>query len=99
MPDLKNFAINIYFLIGLLIALAVLLALVVAVWTLVKVLLWRSRRNRADAQEAARKLQPDGTPYPPAGPGVCHCCQRASDTVFHLPSGQRLCRECYGRGP
>jgi hypothetical protein len=78
------------------IALAVLLVLVVAGWTLVKVLTWRARQKRADVRRVERKLKPDGTPYPPAGPGVCQCCQRASAAVYHLPSGQRLCSDCHG---
>jgi hypothetical protein len=93
--DIKTFALNMHFLIGLLIGLAALLIFVVAVWTLLKVLVWRARHKRAEAQEAARKLRTDGLPYPPAGPGVCQRCQRAFDAVYHLPTGERLCPECY----
>ncbi len=93
--DLKTFARNIYFLIGLLIALAVLLTAAVGVWTLLKVAVWRSRQHRAEAQELQRKLRPDGTPYPPTGPGICQRCQQARDAVYHLPTGERLCSDCY----
>lgn len=95
MVDPKTFALNMHFLIGLLIALAALLILMVGLWTILKVVIWRSRQKRAEAQEKRRKLQPDGTPYPPAAPGICQRCQQAHDAVYHLPSGQRLCRTCY----
>jgi hypothetical protein len=95
--DLKTFGLNIYVLIGALILLAVLAVLIVAAWTLLKILIWRARQRQAEADQRRDKLRPDGQPYPPAAPGVCGRCQRAFDQVYHLPSGERLCPDCYAR--
>jgi hypothetical protein len=93
--DIKTFGANIYMLIGLLLCIAATLVLAVVAWTFLKAAVWRARQKVAEEQERRQKLQPDGTPYPPLAPGVCQRCQRARDAVYHLPSGQRLCRDCY----
>ena len=95
MVDIKTFTQNMYFLIGLLLALAVLLTAAVGVWKLLKVAVWRSRQEEAEEQGHRQKLRPDGTPYLPTAPGICQRCQRALDLVYHLPSGERLCSDCY----
>lgn len=46
---------------------------------------WRYRR---------RRYQRDGTPYPPTAPGICGQCG-ATDEIFYLPDGRRLCHGCY----
>lgn len=97
MIDLKTFGANIYLLIGLLICLGVLLVLILAAWTLLKIAVWQSRRKKAAEQERRQRLRPDGQPYPPAAPGLCQRCQRAGDAVYHLPSGERFCADCYAR--
>jgi hypothetical protein len=91
----EMFGANIYLLIGLLLAGGLLVLIVVAIWTGVKVVWWREQRRRADAAELRRKLGPNGRPYPPASRGVCGRCARASDTVYHLAAGERLCAGCY----
>ncbi len=95
MVDLKTFGANIYLLIGLLICLAVVAILIVAAWTLLKIAVWRSSQRKAAEQEHRRKLRPDGQPYPPAAAGICGRCQQAGEVVYHLPSGERFCPECY----
>ena len=92
------FALNIYFLIGLLIAAAVATVLIIAFWTSIKIWIWRVRCRKSETAEHRRRFQPDGQPYPPASRGVCEGCARALNEVYHLPSGQRLCPECYRRG-
>jgi hypothetical protein len=91
------FALNIYFLIGLLIVLGVVIVLIVAFWTSIKIWIWSVRRRKADEAEHRRRFRPDGRPYPPLARGICQGCARALDEVYHLPSGQRLCPECYHR--
>jgi hypothetical protein len=71
--------------------------LVVALWTAIKVLIWRSRRRSEEERQIRGKLRPDGQPYPPGAPGLCQRCGRAFDVVYHLPSGERLCPGCYAR--
>ena len=47
---------------------------------------WRANRAKFDRA---------GRPYPPAGRGMCDSCSRPFETVYHLPSGNRLCPKCY----
>ena len=95
MFDPKTFGANIYLLIGLLIVLAIIFILILTTWTSINVGIWQRRRKKADLEERRRKLQPDGQPYPPAGRGICSGCERGFEKVYHLPSGQRLCPDCY----
>jgi hypothetical protein len=93
--QLRMFAQNIYFLIGVLIAVAVLAVFVFAAILGARMGLWEWRRRREEKKEAQTKLRRDGEPYPPAGPGVCDECQRVHPRVYHLPTGQRRCPACY----
>ena len=95
MGDLRTFGFNIYVLIGALLLAAVVAVLIVAAWTLLKIVIWRARQRRAEVAERRRRLGPDGQPYPPAAAGICGRCQRAHDVVYHLPTGERLCATCY----
>lgn len=97
MANLRNFALNIYFLIGLLLALGIAAVWIITCWTSIKIWLWNIRRRQAEAAEHQRRFRPDGQPYPPASRGVCEGCAQALDEVYHLPTGQRLCPECYRR--
>jgi hypothetical protein len=87
--DIKTFALNMYAIVGAVLALLALLILGVGAWTLLKVLIWRSRQDRAEARRKSER--------PPAAPGICQRCQRAADAVYHLPSGERLCAACYAQ--
>lgn len=93
----QTFALNMYFLIGLLIVAGVAIVLIIAFWTSIKIWIWNIRRRKADEAEHRRHFRPDGQPYPPASRGVCAGCARALDGVYHLPSGRRLCPDCYRR--
>lgn len=95
MAQLQMFALNIRFLIGLLVFLVLVAAAVIGVWTGVKILVFHIRRKAAAEAQCRLKYRPDGQPYPPAAPGICGKCQRAFDQVYHLPDGRRLCAECY----
>ncbi len=89
------FGANIYLLIGLLVVGGLLVLVVVSIWTGLKIVWWRRQRRKADGEERRGRIAPDGRPYPPAGRGVCGRCARASETVYHLPGGERLCPACY----
>lgn len=93
------FALNMRFLLGLIVFLLLAFVLVLGTWTGVKALLWRQRRKRGQAEERRRKFRPDGQPYPPQAPGICGKCGLASDAVYHLPDGTRLCPTCYQNTP
>jgi len=69
----------------------------VVVWIIGKHYVWRLRRSAARRSARRRRTRPDGRPYPPTGMGICSECEKAGLEVFHLPSGQRLCKDCYAR--
>lgn len=95
MTQLESFAFDMRFLLGLLVFLALLLIVAIAVWTGLKVWVFRVRSSRAQREEHERKHGPDGRTLPPVGEGICERCQGVFQEVFHLPSGRRLCRSCY----
>jgi hypothetical protein len=96
MGQLESWALNIRWLVGFLILLAILLVLFIAALTAFKIWLWRARQAFARRQQYHAAHGPDGQPYPPTGRGLCDRCQRAFPNVYYLPSGQRLCHACYG---
>ncbi|MCK4625116.1 MAG: hypothetical protein KAV00_07395 [Phycisphaerae bacterium] len=82
-------------LIALPLALLFLLLLIISVTTLLKWRLWRNRKRRAERLAMKEKHRPDGLAYPPAGRAMCDACQKAHEKVYHMPSGRRLCADCY----
>jgi hypothetical protein len=93
--NLHNWALNIFFLVGVLLALGVGMFLLVALLTGLK--LWRwSRAERQIRDEYMReRYRPDGQPYPPAARGICDRCGGAFEKVYYLPTGQKLCQYDY----
>ena len=69
----------------------------VVVWIVGKHYVWRLRRSAARRSARRKRTRPDGLPYPPTGMGICSECGKAGLEVFHLPSGRRLCKDCYAR--
>ncbi len=67
------------------------------VWAVARHFVWRFRRGKARRDAQRRRIRPDGQPYPPTGMGICCECERADLAVYHLPSGRRLCKDCYAR--
>ncbi len=82
---------------GIAVVVGVLIA-VLGVWACCYHFIWRARRGLANRQAYRRKHGPDGKAYPPVGKGICSACQQARQEVFHLPSGERLCKNCYDNG-
>ena len=77
-----------------------LLIVLAVVATAVVIAIIRSRRREcavAAEREKARlaKLRPDGLPLPPHGRGMCAACRKASEKVYFLGDGRRLCPRCY----
>lgn len=95
MVDPRTFGLNMYLIIGAVIALVILVVVAIALSTGANIFFWQRSRARAEQQDRRRKLRPDGQPYPPAARGLCDRCQRVYETVYHLPSGQRRCPACY----
>jgi hypothetical protein len=95
MAQLEMFALNMRFLIGLLVFLLLAAAVVIGIWTGVKILVLRARRKYGKAKDHHGRFRPDGRPFPPAAPGICGKCEGAFDKVYHLPDGRKLCAKCY----
>lgn len=93
--QLKMFGLNIRLLIGLLTAGVIGFVLLIAVWTGIKVILFRRRQQQSELEAGRAKLDAKGRPLPPTTAGVCHRCGKACLKVHHLPSGQRFCPDCY----
>jgi len=86
---------NLYLLIGFWFCAFTGVILLVVIWTLVKLLLWRGEKQLAKIEKRKQKLAPNGEPRPPLGRGMCDSCSRTFDQVYYLQSGQRLCQTCY----
>lgn len=92
--DPATLGLNLHIIIGAVLCLSVAIVLLIAIATGVNYLLWKRRRDAAEAAERRRRIGPDGRMLPPASRGLCQACARASDAVHHLPDGRRLCRVC-----
>lgn len=94
---LENWVLNIYFLIGALVALAALFVLLIAGWTLLKIGIWRRRQRCAWQAYRQQTRRADGRMYPPVLGGVCDHCGRVSKKIYHPLTGPSLCAPCYER--
>ena len=91
--DLSVFGRNIYFLLGLLLGGVLLTVVVVVGWIGFRTLLvWLDRRRMVAL--ANRRPWGEGGKSWPTGRGICTRCERAVDTVYHLPGGERVCPGC-----
>lgn len=87
---------NLFLLISALIVAGVGFILIVVFWTSIKVAVWHRGKKRFEQRERERTHAPDGHRYPPAAAGLCDRCGRGFESVYYLPSGSRLCPNCYG---
>ena len=95
MDQLQMFALNIHLLIGILVCGGCSLVLLIAVWTLMKVLRFQRTQARGEKEQQAARIGRDGKPLPPTSQGICDRCGRIFREVYHLPDGTRLCATCY----
>lgn len=93
--DPKTLGLNLWLIIGALLLSVFVIILIIAAWTGVNIGIWQYRRKAAERDKHRRTHRPDGRPYPPAMRGLCQRCQRVHESVYHLPSGERLCPGCY----
>lgn len=95
--DIRTFGLNLHLIIGVVVVglLAIVLGLVA--WTLLRLAAWKAQVRLVQEQAARAGLREDGQAYPPADRGLCDVCARAFEKVYHLPSGQRMCEDCYRR--
>jgi hypothetical protein len=82
---------------GLLFAGLVLLIVagVITVITLIKMQRHKQRMKALREEWQTEHYDADGRPRPPSARGLCDGCARASEKVYFLPSGRRLCEACY----
>ena len=80
---------------GVVFFIALVVVVLLVAYVTGKLLLWRSARRRAAEQAARDKLGPNGRPRPTSGFGLCDSCGRAGEEVYYLPSGKRICPDCY----
>ncbi|MEE9297262.1 MAG: hypothetical protein V3W34_20165 [Phycisphaerae bacterium] len=88
---------NLWLLISLLFLLVIALVLGLMLWTGIRVGLTVLAQRRAHAEYRKSSRRADGQPYPPYIEGVCSQCSRGNLRIYHPPSGERLCPECYER--
>jgi hypothetical protein len=79
----------------MLIAAGVLLLFIIVAWTGVKVLWWKREQHRAQEEYLHSRFTPDGAALPRATRGICAACGRPQAEVYHLSTGERLCRRHY----
>ncbi len=93
--DPQTFGLSVHLIIGAVVVGLLATVLVLAAWVLLRVLTWRAEVRRAQKHAARARLRDNGQPYPPADRGLCDVCARAFEKVYYLPSGQRMCEDCY----
>jgi hypothetical protein len=93
--DPSGFAQGIYLLIGCMGAVILVCLGGLATWVTVRILQRRASVRQAEEQRRQERLDPDGRPYPPAAEGLCDRCGGAFQKVYYMPSGRRLCPDCY----
>ena len=77
------------------IVLVVLVGLTILTISLLKMYATKRRENQAAAETHDHRFRPDGAPYPDTGRGMCQSCKQVSEMIYYMPSGKKLCRECY----
>jgi hypothetical protein len=93
--DPRTLGMNLWLLLGALLAAGFALIVLIAFWTSIKIGIFRWRQRRAEAAYRAQRVHPDGSPRPPASAGVRSQCDRLHRQVYHLPDGRRLCPDDY----
>lgn len=93
--QLEMFGQNIVLLLGLLFCSVTGFILLVAAWTLTKILVWKLRQY-AHARAARRVVyDEDGQPLPPVFRGACTVCGVVFAKVYQMPDGRMLCGRCH----
>lgn len=94
-PQIQMWSQNIVYLIGLLLCLAFSGVVLFVLCIALRVHLFQRRQRQSF--EAYRKAtrRADGKSYPPQTGGICEKCGRVKRVVYHLPSGDKMCHDCY----
>ncbi|UCD30541.1 MAG: hypothetical protein JSV03_08755 [Planctomycetota bacterium] len=91
----EMWTLDIYWLIGALILLAVAIVVLVFLWTVLRAWLWQKRQRHSQSKYYKQTHRADGRPYPPVAAGICEQCGRSRKKIYYTESGPKLCLECY----
>lgn len=93
--DVRMWAQNIYFLIGVLIFGSICAVILIGLYIGLRVWIFKANQDRSMAEYYKRTRRADGKMYPPFAVGICEQCKGIRKKVYHLHTGERLCPECY----
>lgn len=93
--DLRAFGLRIYFMIGALLCAGATLLILVGLYMAFKIWLSERRQKHSYAEYYARTRRADGKMYPPRSGGICELCGRVRTVVYHLPTHEHICADCY----
>lgn len=93
--DVRMWAQNIYWLIGLLIFGGFALAVVLALYIGIRMYLFNAGQKKSLEEYHRQTRRADGRMYPPSAVGKCDACGRICKKVYFVRSGELLCPECY----
>lgn len=95
MNQLEMWRLNTQFLIGVVACLGVGLVFIFMFWTVLRTWLSAIGQRHSQRRFLDRKRDARGNPLPPTAKGLCDRCGTVSETVYYLPSGERLCEKCF----
>jgi len=95
--DLNMWAVNIFFLIGLLFWLFVLALVLILAVSLVRNYFWRRQKQAAARADFREKHDANGKRLPDFQRGICDRCGQVEDKVYFFPAGPKICHKCYSQ--
>ncbi len=95
MSQLESWGLSIHLLIGILACGGIGLVVVLILYTSIRAIVFQSRQKLALSDFKKRNTGERGDVLPPMGSGFCGTCSKASNSIYFLPDGARMCRECY----
>lgn len=95
MSQLESWGLSIHLLIGILACAGIGLIVVLILYTSIRAIVFQSRQKLALSDYQKRNTGARGEVLPPMGSGFCETCSKASNSIYFLPDGTRMCRECY----
>ena len=97
MPCLAMSYVEFYAYLLIILPIIVVLLILGSIVTITGIKMYRTKRRQKQAQceIQAKRIRPDGRPYPPTARGMCQNCKQVSEMIYYMPSGEKLCRGCY----
>jgi len=95
MDQMQMWRLNIQLLIGILACGGMGIVFLLFFWTGLRAWLFHKRQQASEEKFRRDRVDAQGRPWPPSGPGVCGRCGQVRGRVFFLANGERLCEACY----